>query len=142
MRHGALTKVMCAGAAALAAGTATGAVAFAAGDSIALPKTATLVARGVAVDIPVRYTCQSSDGTSGVGIKLSIRENSHGWVAHGSYENYGMLTCDGAGHVIHVTATADNGGRAFVRGTAYVDYAALTANFAPTATASGVITLK
>ncbi len=136
-----LTRAMCAGAAALISVGTTGAIAFAAGDSVTLPKTGTLVARGVAVNFNVRYTCQASDGTSGVGIVLDLRENSHGYVADGEAQQYGNLTCDGTSHVTKVTVTANPNGPVFVPGTAYINFVSLDVNYAPTASKSGVTTL-
>ncbi len=117
---------MAAGAAALAAVTATAGIALAAGDYVALPSTATLIARGVELSYAVHYSCPSSDQND--DIYIDARENVHGWMAHGSSWTYG-LTCDGTN------------GRAFDRGQVYT-FAALQSNTVTNVSTTKVVIVK
>jgi hypothetical protein len=138
MGHGIVTKGLAASAAALAAVTATAGVALAAGDSVALPSTAKLIAKGVDLSYAVQYTCQPSDQFT--NIAMDARENVRGWVAHGSTSDYN-LTCDGAKHVATIVLPADANGRAFTPGQVYTT-AMLQASQSTTASAARVVIAK
>jgi len=138
MRHGIVMKGLAAGAAALAAVSATVGFALAAGDSIALPSTAKLIAKGVELRYAVQYSCQSSD--QNVDIFIDSRENVHGWVAHGSSSTSGLV-CDGAKHVIQALVPADPNGRAFNAGQVYTS-ATLRSNLQTVVTTTKIVIAK
>jgi hypothetical protein len=82
-----------------------------------LGQTATLVAKGAAVQVPVTYSC-SSDAAFGA-IQLFATERVGGnRTASGSGSTFDV-TCDGAQHTALVTVTSGNG-VAFHQGTAIV----------------------
>jgi hypothetical protein len=82
-----------------------------------LGQTATLVAKGAAIEVPVTYSC-SSDAAFGA-IELFVTERVGGnRIASGSGSTFNVI-CDGAQHTALITVTSGSG-MAFHHGTAVV----------------------
>ena len=81
-----------------------------------LTGTATLVAKGAAVDVEVAYSCSPDSTSPSAQLRLTQRV-SGGRVATGFAFSSSNLVCDGAEHTTTVRVTAD-GGRAFKKGDA------------------------
>ncbi|MBM0233144.1 hypothetical protein JNW91_15500 [Micromonospora sp. STR1_7] len=74
---------------------------------------ATLVARGVAVDVTLTVTCPvSANG----GAEVSLRQRSGNIVAHGS--GWAPLNCTGEPQAVTTRVLADAGGAVFHKGVA------------------------
>ena len=102
---------------ALVVGTALPAVAQAPTGTLRIGAEATLVAKGAAVRVPIRYRC--SPDTAVADIVVEVRQRVGGnrlAVGGGSASN---LICDGEIHTVVVTVTAQ-GESAFRRGPAFV----------------------
>jgi hypothetical protein len=82
-----------------------------------LGQTATLVANGAAVAVPVVYSCSSD--TASASIDLFVTERVGGnRTAQGNASTFGLV-CDGTQHTAVVTVPSGNG-NAFHQGTAFV----------------------
>jgi hypothetical protein len=81
-----------------------------------LGQTATLVAKGAAVAVPVVYSC-SSDAAGAIDLFATERVGGNR-TAQGNASAFGLV-CDGAQHTAVVTVPSGNG-NAFHQGTAFV----------------------
>jgi hypothetical protein len=81
-----------------------------------LGQTATLVAKGAAVAVPVVYSC-SSDAAGAIDLFATERVGGNR-TAQGNASTFGLV-CDGAQHTAVVTVPSGNG-NAFHQGTAFV----------------------
>ncbi|MDG4805242.1 hypothetical protein O7634_00525 [Micromonospora sp. WMMD1120] len=77
---------------------------------------AKLVARGVAVDITITVTCESSQNG---GAEFSLRQRADDHVAYGS--GWSAVHCTGAPQAVTGRVYAEAGGYAFNRGIALVN---------------------
>jgi hypothetical protein len=83
----------------------------------ALGQTATLVAKGAAIEVPVIYSC--SPDTAFGDIFLSVTERVGGNRTAAGSGTFRELTCDGAQHTALVDVVSSNG-IAFHQGTGFV----------------------
>jgi hypothetical protein len=82
-----------------------------------LGQTATLVAKGAAVQVPVIYSCSPDTAFGAIDIFVTERVGGNR-TASGEGSTFNV-TCDGAQHTVFVTVTSGNG-IAFHQGTAVV----------------------
>jgi len=82
---------------------------------VEIEDSATLVARGAAVDVPVEVTCNA---TGTVFLRVTVTQRSGGGVASGT--GFAEVACSGAGQTVIVRVSASPSGRAFKQGTAVV----------------------
>jgi hypothetical protein len=109
--------VLMALACALVGAQALSAVAQPTSATAELGQTATLVAKGAAIQVPVTYSC-SSDTAFGDIFLFATERVGGNRTASGSGSTFDV-TCDGAQHTALITVTSDNG-IAFHQGTALV----------------------
>jgi hypothetical protein len=89
-----------------------------------LTGTATLVAKGAAVDVDVAYSC--SPDTTGGNVQLGLTQRVSGGLVASGFGFTNILVCDGAEHTttMRVTARSPEGGgpgRAFKKGDAVAE---------------------
>jgi hypothetical protein len=109
--------VLVALAAALACAPVVSAVAQPTSATAELGQTATLVAKGAAIEVPVIYSCSPDTAFGSIGI--FVTERVPGNRTASGLGNTFNVTCDGAQHTALVTVTSGNG-IAFHRGTGVV----------------------
>lgn len=81
---------------------------------------ATLVARGVAVDVPVTYTCSTMAEWSMYNFEVRVAQVVRGQQVTGASAS-AVPVCDGTSHDITVRVTVQPGSAPFKSGTALVD---------------------
>ena len=99
--------------------TSAPAVAFFSGGlflEVEIEESATLVARGAAVDVPLEITCNA---TGTVSLFVTVTQRVGGGIASGS--GFADVACSGAGQRVIVRVTASPSGRSFKQGTAVVE---------------------
>jgi hypothetical protein len=74
---------------------------------------ATLAARGAAVDVPLKVTCNTAEG---VFVFVTVTQHSGSGVAQGSAST--SVGCTGSAEQIVVRVSATSGGKTFKKGTA------------------------
>ena len=88
------------------------------GESVSLPSSAELLARGAVVNVVTTYTCNVTDTRAIVSVSLTQGANKEVASGGGGTSNLSS-TCSGTSHTVTVTVFASTGGPHFVVGPAY-----------------------
>ena len=100
--------------------------------TVRIGREATLVARGAAIRVPIRYSCSPDVTFADLQVRVTQRVGGNRLAqGFGSTQEQSVdLVCDGQVHTVVVTVTAfgEAGGNAFRRGTAFAEATLLICN--------------